>query len=146
MTQHTDNAATAQEEQEFDTVAFAKELSELTWDLKGLNTVAIDLRGIVSYTDFVIVTTATSERQVQAIARHVQSSLRALGYRPLSAEGIDSGRWALLDYGDAVLHIFHMEARPEFDLEGMWVEAPRLELDDKPDALYGHFALSQFKP
>ncbi len=129
---------------EINPLAFAQELSELTWDLKGLNTVAIDLRGIVSYTDFVIVTTATSERQVQAIGRHVQSSLRELGYRPLSAEGLDSGRWALLDYGDAILHIFNSGVRQEFDLEGMWVQAPRLELDDKPDDLYGHFDLQQF--
>ena len=131
---------------EFDSRAFAEELAALTWDRKGLNTVVIDLRGRVSYTDYIVISTATSERQVQAIARHVMRSLRELGYRPISEEGVDSGRWALIDFGDAILHVFNQSARQEFDLEGMWIEAPRLELEDQPSQLYGHFAMDQLDP
>ena len=127
-----------------DTEGLAREIAELTWDCNTINTVAIDLRGRVSYTDFIVVCTATSDRQVQAIARYVERSLRDLGWRTLSTEGIDSGRWALLDYGDAILHIFNQGARQEFDIEGMWAEAPKLELEDAPESLYGHFAMDQF--
>lgn len=133
------------QEEEVDTSALAEEIAALTWDRKGLNTVVIDLRDTVSYTDFLVISSGTSDRQVQAIARHVERSLRDLGYRPISSEGVDSGRWALLDYGDAILHVFNQSARQEFDLEGMWSDAPRLELDDKPESLYGHFALDDFE-
>ncbi len=122
----------------------AREVAELTWDLKGLNTTVIDLRGIVDYTDFLIITSGTSDRQVQAIARHVSSSLRQQGYMPLSSEGMDRGRWALLDFGDIITHVFQETVRHEFDLEGMWADAPRLALEPKPAELYGHFEMSQF--
>ena len=133
------------EEEIVDTEGLAREIAALTWDRKGLNTIVIDLRGKVSYTDFIIISSATSDRQVGAIARHVERSLRELGWRPLSTEGIDSGRWALLDYGDAILPIFNQGARQDFDLEGMWADAGRLELEDQPDSLYGHFAMDQFE-
>ena len=130
---------------DLDTEGLAREIAALTWDRKGLNTVVIDLRGRVSYTDFIVICTATSERQVQAIGRYVERSLRDLGWRTISAEGMDSGRWALLDYGDAILHIFNQGARQEFDIEGMWTEAPKLKLEDAPTSLYGHFAMDQFE-
>lgn len=139
------NTATNDTTQPFESADLARELVELTWDLKGLNTVVLDLRGRVSYTDFLVITSGTSERQVQAIGRHVERRLRDLGYRPLSAEGMESGRWALLDYGDALLHVFNTNARQEFDLEGMWSDAPRLDLEDKPSSLYGHFDMAQFE-
>lgn len=143
----SDNTATPETtpQEEFSSENFAREIAALTWDRKALNSIAVDLRGLVSYTDFLVICTATSDRQVQAIARHVMRELRELGYRPLSTEGIDSGRWALLDYGDAILHVFNQTARQDFDLEGMWVDAPRLELEDKPSSLYGHFAMDQFE-
>lgn len=123
---------------------FVHEIAALTWDIKGLNTEAIDLRGLVSYTDFVVITTGTSERQVQAIARHVDSELRMLGYKPMHAEGADGSRWVLLDYGDVIVHIFHEEARDEYGLERMWPDATRLTFDDAPKELYGHFDMQRF--
>ena len=143
MSQNT--AVGAAGETTFNSEDLARELVELTWDLKGLNTVVLDLRGHVSYTDYLVITSGTSERQVQAIGRHVERSLRDLGYRPLSVEGLESGRWALLDYGDALLNVFNMNARGEYDLEGMWADAPRLELEDMPSSLYGHFDMAQFE-
>jgi ribosome-associated protein len=123
----------------------ARAIAEMTWDLKGLNTVVIDLRGRVSYTDFLVISSGTSERQVQAIARYVNDELSRLGKLAIAGEGLDSGRWALLDYGDVILHVFNQSVRQEFNLEGMWTQAPRLELDKKPSNLYGHFEMSQFE-
>lgn len=122
----------------------ARAIASMTWDRKALNTVVIDLRGRVYYTDFLVICSGTSDRQIQAIARHIESTLRDSGYRPITSEGVDSGRWALLDYSDVILHVFNLASRQEFDLEGMWLDAPRLTLEDAPEALYGQFDLSAF--
>ncbi|MEZ4462752.1 MAG: ribosome silencing factor [bacterium] len=133
------------ENQEFDTEALARRIAELTWELKALNTVVIDLRGRVSYTDFVVVATANSERQVQALARYVEEKLKAeTGVTSYGREGVDQGNWALIDFGDAILHVFNGPLRADYDLERMWLEAPRLELEGKPASLYGHFDMQDF--
>lgn len=123
----------------------ARTIAKMTWDLKGLNTVVLDLRGHVSYTDFLVISSGTSERQVQAIARYVNGELAGMGKLAVAGEGLDSGRWALIDYGDVILHVFNQAVRQEFDLEGMWPQAARLELEGKPSNLYGHFEMSQFE-
>lgn len=129
-----------------DTEAVARMVAELTWDIKAQNTVVIDLRGRVSYTDFVVVTTGTSDRHVQAIAKFVEDELRGSGVaRPYGREGIDGGKWALIDFGDVILHVFNGPVRDDYDLERMWPDAPRLELEDAPADLYGHFELDEFE-
>ena len=128
-----------------ETVELAKAIAEWTWDIKALNTVVIDLRGRVSYTDFVVVTTGTSDRHVQAIARQVEANVKEeTGNTPFGREGIDTGRWALVDFGSVILHVFNGPVREDYDLERMWPEAPRLELEDKPRDLYGRFELDEF--
>jgi ribosome-associated protein len=117
----------------------ARKIATMTWDLKALNTLVIDLRGRVSYTDFIVICSGSSERQVQAIARYVNDELANQNRLAISGEGLDSGRWALLDYGDVILHVFNQAVRQEFNLEGMWPDAPRLELKNKPSSLYGVF-------
>jgi ribosome-associated protein len=129
---------------EVDTETLARDIAALTWDLKALNTKVVDLRGLVSYTDFVVVCTATSDRHVQAIGKHVQNSLAEAGYKPLGAEGMQAGQWALIDFGDAILHIFNGSMREEYDLERMWPDAPLLVLEERPSDLYGHFELQKF--
>lgn len=133
-------------DEEFDTEAFARAIAEATWDLKAVNTAVIDLRGRVSYTDFVVVSTGTSDRHVLAIAKHVEQKIKDdTGITTYGREGMDVGRWALLDFGDAILHVFNGPVRQDYDLERMWQEAPRLELEDKPSSLYGHFEMDQFE-
>lgn len=123
----------------------ARDIATVTWELKALNTVVIDLRGRVSYTDFVIVCTGTSERHVNALARRVDTAMRDAGRPPLGQEGMEEGQWALLDYGDIIVHIFHQDSRRDYDLERMWSEAPRLDLEDAPEELYGHFDAQRFE-
>lgn len=138
--EHTPGAPT----QEDELVTLARQVAEQTWDTKALNTVVIDLRGRVSYTDFVVISTGTSERHVKAIARNVETAMRQAGHVPLGIEGTDTGRWVLLDFGEVIVHLFHGDLRQEYNLEKMWVEAPRLELEDKPRDLYGQFDMQQF--
>ena len=127
-----------------DTEQLSREIVELMWDLKALNPIAIDLRGRVSYTDFCIVGTGTSERHVRALGKHIHEKLTDAGWTPLSVEGLNTGGWAILDFGDVIIHVFDADAREAYDLESMWVDADRLEFDDRPEELYGHFHADRF--
>jgi ribosome-associated protein len=101
---------------------------------KALEPTLLDVRGLCSYTDFILLASARSDRQVTAIADNIRTQLKQLGYRPLGSEGEDSGHWALLDYGDAVIHIFHHPAREFYDLESLWADARRIALDIPDEA------------
>ena len=74
--------------------------------------------------------------------RHVLSGRHHIAY---GTEGVETGSWALIDFGDAILHIFNGSVREDYDLEKMWNEAEQLELEDKPKGLYGHFEMAQFE-
>lgn len=129
---------------DIDTEALARDIIHVMWDLKALNPVAIDLRGLVSYTDFVIICTGTSDRHVRALGKRVEKELKEANWSPLSIEGVEQGRWAVLDFGDVVVHVFNGEERDAYDLEGKWVDADRLEFEDRPQELYGHFHEQRF--
>jgi ribosome-associated protein len=103
---------------------------------KALAPVVLDVRDHASYTDFVAIVSGRSDRQVQAIADGVLETLGREGRRPLGVEGVNEGHWALLDFGDFVVHVFHHPMREFYDLEGMWIEVPRLEIDIPPEARY----------
>jgi ribosome-associated protein len=91
---------------------------------KGQNPTIIDLEGKSSYTDFIVIVTAYSERQTAAIADGIVESLREQRLRPLAREG--QGSWILLDYGDVVVHVFHEDTRAFYDLDRLWASAKRV--------------------
>jgi ribosome-associated protein len=96
---------------------------------KGERIVAIDVRELVSYTDYLLIATARNERQAKAIADEVRLRLkRDHGLLPARAEGEAEARWVLLDYVDCVLHVQVPEMRDRYRLERLWGEGPRLEL------------------
>jgi ribosome-associated protein len=102
-------------------------------DKKALGPVLIDLHEAQSYTDYLLVVSAPGPRAVRAIAEHVEQVMAEQGYRSLGIEGVGEGRWALLDYGELVLHVFDQPLREFYDLEGMWFDAPRVELAVPPE-------------
>jgi ribosome-associated protein len=117
---------------------------EAALDKHGLQPVLIDVSSMGSYTDFIGIVSGRSDRQVDAIAEGVSMALKARGLYPLGQEGTGSGRWTLLDFGSFVVHIFYHPVREFYDLESLWIEAPRVKLDvppeatlSQPDALYG---------
>ena len=92
--------------------------------------VALDMRGLVSYTDSLIICTARNERQAEAIADEVHLKMKQEhSLLPINPDRSGDVAWTVLDYLDCVLHIFTAEARERYDLEELWHEAPRLELD-----------------
>ena len=114
----------------------ARRLADLADSKKAENIVVLDMRQLVSYTDFLAICTARNERQARAIVDEVRVQVkRDAGQLPGGVEGAGADGWVVLDYLDCVLHVFTTEARERYQLEDLWREAPRLELDlDAPEA------------
>jgi len=91
--------------------------------------VVLDLRGVSGYTDFLVIGSGGSDRQLEAIVDSVEKELTAQGHRVIGSEGQRGGRWVLLDFGDVVVHVFHADDRAHYDLEGLWADAPRIEVE-----------------
>ena len=96
---------------------------------KAEDVVVLDLRGVSGYTDFLVIGSGGSDRQLEAIAESVEKELTSHGHREIGSEGQRGGRWVLLDFGDVVVHVFHGEERAHYDLEGLWADAPRIEVE-----------------
>jgi len=94
---------------------------------KAINIVILDVRGITSIADVFIICSGRSNRQVAAIAEFIQIELKKHGIKPISVEGKKEGHWVLLDYGHVVMHIFYEPVREFYDLEGLWIDAKRIE-------------------
>ena len=107
----------------------ARRIAAIVDDKKGEEIVALDVRELVSYTDYLVIATARNERQAKAIADEVRLGLkRDDDLLPARAEGEGEARWVLLDYLDCVLHVQVPEMRDRYRLERLWGEGPRLEL------------------
>lgn len=97
---------------------------------KALNTVVLDLRGITSFTEYFVITSGTNQRQVQAIADEILEQLKKqLKVKAIRVEGYNGAEWVLLDYGDFVVHIFNEKSREFYDLERLWRDARRVDLE-----------------
>lgn len=95
-------------------------------DVKARDMVALDLRGLNDATDWFVIASGTSDAHVRGIAQAVLQRLDAAGVRAHHVEGLQAGRWVLLDFVDVVVHLFHPEARAFYQLERLWNDAPRL--------------------
>jgi ribosome-associated protein len=109
-------------------LARARLLANAALDRKAEDLLALDVRGLTSLADTFLIASGSSDRQVRAIADAVEQAARAAGMRPLGVEGLEDGRWVLLDFGDAIFHVFQSEARAHYDLERLWADAPRLDV------------------
>jgi ribosome-associated protein len=119
--------------------ALARRLVELADSKGATEIVVLDMRGLASYTDFLAICTARNERQARAIVDEVKLRLKQEhGLLPGGIEGEGAAGWIVLDYLDAVLHVFTAEERERYQLEDLWREAPRLELQLSEDGVRGH--------
>ena len=96
----------------------------LALDKKALEPVLLDVRQLCSFCNYQLVISGRSDRQVDAIADAIELGLKEEGMRPISTEGARTGQWALLDYGDFVVHVFHPTLRTYYQLERLWGDAP----------------------
>ncbi|AXU80107.1 TPA: ribosome silencing factor [Clostridioides difficile] len=98
-------------------------------DKLGQDTVIINIGKVSSLCDYFIITTASSQRQVKAIADNVEDELSKLGLEPRGKEGQGTQTWVLLDYGDIMVHVFNEENRGFYNLEKLWKDAPYIDID-----------------
>lgn len=98
-------------------------------DKKAGDVVVMDISGIASFADFFLICTGESARQIQAIADEVEEKLREAGRRPEHVEGYQNAEWVLMDYLDFVVHVFSRQAREYYDLERLWRDARKLDVE-----------------
>lgn len=94
---------------------------------KALNVVVLDVAELTSFADIFIICSGRSNRQVGAMADFIKTDLKKHKIKPLSVEGSKDGHWVLLDYGHVIIHVFYESMREFYDLEGLWVDAKRIE-------------------
>lgn len=97
--------------------------------MKGANIAVLDVSGPLVITDTFVLVSADNERLVSAIVDEVEDDLRDAGVKPIRREGVREGRWALLDYGMLVVHVFRDEERDFYGLDRLWKDCPRIEVE-----------------
>lgn len=88
----------------------------------------LDLHRVASYCDGFVVCSGTNRRHVRAIAEGIVQDMRLLGVQAIGVEGLETSRWVLIDFGGVLIHVFDEPMRGFYDLEGLWVDAPRVPL------------------
>jgi ribosome-associated protein len=100
-------------------------VAQLAGDRKALDILQLDLRGMIGYTDYFVICTGRTERQTKAIHDAIYEGMKSqFGRLPERVEGVSGARWILLDYLDAVVHVFTPDTREYYRLEQLWGEAP----------------------
>jgi ribosome-associated protein len=110
---------------------------DIILERKALNPVLFEVGKLTSIADYFLIASGKSSRQVQAIAQHLQRRMKDDGFTLFGVEGERDGHWVLLDYGDLVVHLFYEPVREFYDLEGLWIEAPRVEMEAHGDEVEG---------
>lgn len=106
-------------------------IAHVALENKALNVEIIDVHGKVDYSDYVVVMSGRSDRQVTSLGRNIEEGVKQqTGARCLGIEGMPQGTWLLMDYGDVVVHIFHEDTRGYYDLETLWIDAARVSVED----------------
>lgn len=106
-------------------------------DKKAENVKILDLSELSGFTDYFVICNGASDRQVQTIGQAVGDAMDVQGYELLSAEGLQEGRWVLMDFGDVIVHVFLDALRDYYDLENLWKDAPKIGI---PTEFYGQGA------
>ncbi|MBN1944751.1 MAG: ribosome silencing factor [Bradymonadales bacterium] len=124
-------------------ISLPLQVAEAAWDKKAMGLTILDMRGLVSYTDFFVICSGNTDRQVRAIVDAIQETLYVQGERPIGVEGRQEGRWVLMDYGDVVIHVFADPERDVYALESIWSDAPTVPIEtpaglERPSTYLAH--------
>lgn len=106
----------------------ALRIAEAAEDRRALDVEILDMRGLMNICDFFVICSGRSRLHVDAIAQEIDEKLSKLGIEPRHVEGIPDSSWVILDYLDVVVHVFEPDARQFYNLEGLWHDAPRVEV------------------
>ena len=112
-------------------------LAQSALDKKACDLVVMEVREVTSIADYFIICSGRSDRQVQSIAQGIEEN--QAGVSPRSVEGASRGHWVLMDFSDVIVHIFYEPVREFYDLEGLWGDAPRVDLPEPYSSLAEQF-------
>ena len=104
-----------------------KHAAQVLWERQARDIKILYVEELVGYTDFLIIASARNERHVEALGNTLERRMREIGMRSLSREGSKNMRWGVTDYADFIVHIFQIDEREVYDLEGLWHEASEVE-------------------
>ena len=110
-------------------LALAQRAAQIALDNKAQDVVLLDLRGITDMTDFFVIASGTSDTHVRAVGQHLIEDLKKEGSPAHHVEGLEKGRWVLLDFVDFVVHVFHPTLRNFYQLERLWADAAQVPLE-----------------
>ena len=103
--------------------------AETALDKKAKDTIVLELKDLSTFADYFVICSGENPAQIRAIAEAIQESFSKDRILPLGKEGLQSAHWVLIDYGDIVINIFDEETRAYYELEKLWIDAPRIHLE-----------------
>lgn len=106
----------------------AKVIAGVADDKKAQDIVVLDLKNLSAFTDYFVICSGSSDRQVKTIAGAIEGELKKKDVRVLGVEGYQTGHWVLVDFGDVVAHVFYHDERHYYQLEKLWDDAPRMKI------------------
>ncbi|HXD49957.1 MAG TPA: ribosome silencing factor [Gemmatimonadaceae bacterium] len=112
-----------------DSLALAQRAAQIALDNKAQDVVLLDLRGVTDMTDFFLIMSGTSDTHVRALGEHLIADMKREGAPAHHVEGLEKGRWVLLDFVDFVVHVFHPTLRNFYQLERLWSDAEQVPLE-----------------
>jgi ribosome-associated protein len=115
-------------------LALAQRAAQIALDTKAQDVVLLDLRGVSDMTDFFLIASGTADTHARAIGEHIIEGMKNEGSPVHHVEGLEKGRWVLLDFVDFVVHVFHPTLRNFYQLERLWADAVEVPLEGAPAA------------
>lgn len=112
-----------------DSLVILNAIAQAIFDKKGVNILALDVRGISTITDFVIIAEGNVDRHVVAVAQNIEEDLKKIGERPIYMEGLQHGDWVVIDYLDVMVHLFMPGLREKYQLEKLWKDGKIVDLN-----------------
>jgi len=110
-------------------LAAAQRAAQIAIDNKAQDVVLLDLRGLTDMTDFFLIASGTSDTHVRSVGEHLMAGMKKEGWPAHHVEGLEKGRWVLLDFVDIVAHVFHPTLRNFYQLERLWADAEQIPLE-----------------
>ncbi|MGB7292485.1 MAG: ribosome silencing factor [Thermodesulfobacteriota bacterium] len=101
-------------------------IARAAWEKKAQDIKLIEMKALSNITDYFVICSANSDRGVKTIVDHIERKLNEIGQRVIGIEGYTEGKWVLIDAVDVVVHVFYEPLRKFYDLEGLWIDSPRI--------------------
>lgn len=117
-----------------DPLEIVKRTGKLAEEKKAKDIVIMELVGITDIADYFLIVSGRNERHVKTIAEHILDSMEIIGIRPFSTEGLENGRWVIIDYQNVVIHVFLQSLREFYDIENLWFEAKKRRMGKEKTA------------